>query len=1340
MDLDTSFISRIDFLVPSTRLNAAFSAFFVALHSVVLYFLVSSLGEAYRLVIEELTAGASMRGEVLTPEMIKSTEEQPIPGEFSPSPMSVIAIIVSVSMHLVFVLSQKWSVDLRVFFQFRRVGSVKDRPSHVCVFPPEFRGKPEILPLSACGDDGRYMFSFQRRKFELLTASETPSSTRVRLLSFPLDRRIADFVSANRKGLASELEVKKRQELYGLNAVEIPVPAFWKLYLDQLLSPIPIFQLFCSALWMMDEYWKYTLFTLFSIFGFEVSTTVQRKKSLETLKSMSVKSVVSVQVKRMNVWNSVLSDQLVPGDLIRLSPPQGTAAASLVVPCDCLIVSGSAVVNEASLTGESIPQMKDAIDADRLEVLDAISGSDKVHCLFSGTNLIRVDADIELIVIRTGSQSSQGELLRMVEYSQQDVFGSNDKRDTMYLLFLLLIFALIAAGYVVYERVSGEGSENLTRMKSHKLMLRVIMIITSVVPPELPIQLSLSVNTALIALNKIGIYCTEPFRVPMAGTITHCFFDKTGTLTSDQLKCISFDPVVEGEVDEKFFMSKVELVVAGCHSLIASDNLVIGDPIELTALDKIGYKFNHSKNTSVSPDGGKRWVKILHRFHFSSALQRMSCVVQDDEKNFHAVVKGSPEIILTKLKDQPEEKYMQKYESLAKQGRRVLALAYKPLGSGAVNYHRDEIEQDLVFAGFASFACETRSDSRAVISALKHAGGANLPCIMVTGDAALTSVHVGKQTGMIEKDSLRLVKNRWVSLDGAALVDQDVVFEKDQVPELAKKYSLVLTGDEIPTDESHEIWTHVIPFVTIFARMSPQQKERVIATVRAAGGKPLMCGDGGNDVGALKQADVGVALLAGFGSVNTAKTCRQDEEEFEIEENVRITQLKEKYLNMEMKKEFEARKKVLMAKQQALLQIELGKPNNGGYWACIKKVTGDMRSELSEESKKLQAKYGVEAVYDDSQGSKSGSGSSSSVVQMGDASVAAPFTSRAPSIRSVVQIIKQGRCTLLVSVQMMQIMMLESLISAYTFAAITMEGGRSTEIQMIGSSIFVMIASVAFTYAKPAKKLSSVIPLRSVFSPAIFISVISQVLLHIAVLVYAMRWAKTEMGESALSDLYKFERSREEKLSSLMEAANDSSSSSWIPTDMWSMFKSVPYQANLLNTVMFLVKTSQQVSVLVVNYKGSPWMQGALENKALFLSMFACALGIIICSSGYIPLLNDTLELLVLPPDLRSKLLLLLAASSIGAFLIDRFVVLLFAPTIFRASTLDPLFATKLTDFVPLLKTCGYISVAVLVSPVLLGNPIGIIGAIYLFRKYRQWQADQEQAELREKFPALFNR
>merc|ERR1719199_531918 len=114
------------------------------------------------------------------------------------------------------------------------------------------------------------------------------------------------------------------------------------------------------------------------------------------------------------------------------------------------------------------------------------------------------------------------------------------------------------------------------------------------------------------------------------------------------------------------------------------------------------------------------------------------------------------------------------------------------------------------------------------------------------------------------------------------------------------------------------------------------------------------------------------------------------------------------------------------------------------------------------------------------------------MVQLGDASIAAPFTSRTPSISSTVDIIRQGRCTLLSAVQQMQIMMLESMISAYTLSAMSVDGTKPSEAQMMASGSLMTVASLAFSFAKPADKMHPTLPLRSVFHPAIFFSMIGQ--------------------------------------------------------------------------------------------------------------------------------------------------------------------------------------------------------------------------------------------------------
>merc|ERR1719424_662768 len=161
----------------------------------------------------------------------------------------------------------------------------------------------------------------------------------------------------------------------------------------------------------------------------------------------------------------------------------------------------------------------------------------------------------------------------MIEFSQEKV--GDDSRDTMLALLILLIFAL-AASFFVFQRGVEKGDRT-----THELLLKCVMIVTSVVPRHLPMQTALAVNTALMALLKAGIMCTEPFRVPTAGKIDAILFDKTGTLTTDKLVPVgmvnhgaklpasSKAGGVVGEVEVAAASTAAAVVLAGCHSLIA---------------------------------------------------------------------------------------------------------------------------------------------------------------------------------------------------------------------------------------------------------------------------------------------------------------------------------------------------------------------------------------------------------------------------------------------------------------------------------------------------------------------------------------------------------------------------------------------------------------------------------------------------------------------------------------------------------------------------------------------------------------------------------------------------
>eukprot|EP00397_Hematodinium_sp_SG-2012_P005275 GEMP01005293.1.p1 GENE.GEMP01005293.1~~GEMP01005293.1.p1 ORF type:complete len:887 (+),score=208.24 GEMP01005293.1:918-3578(+) len=747
-------------------------------------------------------------------------------------------------------------------------------------------------------------------------------------------------------------------------------------------------------------------------------------------------------------------------------------------------------------------------------------------------------------------------------------------------------------------------------------------------------------------------------------------------------------------------------------------------------------------------------IKIEGRHHFMSELARMSTVCSVISKRSeissgaYCFVKGSPEAIGELIKKKPEW-YDECYQSMAEKGQRVLALAYRRVGDVSelprvTRLSREEVECNLEFAGFVAFKCETRKDTALVIKSL---GEADHTSIMLTGDAPLTALSVAQEVHLCKfPDTKALILDESLQWKPALKrsTEKGAEFSLDTVEKLASEHDLIVHGKALAVLQdkfSREVHTHVteldeiLHHIHLYARMSPEQKEQVILGIKhassvrqrgletgqAAG--TMMCGDGGNDVGALKAADIGLALLSGFGNANVdpkAKETSAITAETEAAEDILakvqgVEKTRLAQLNKESTAEFKRRRAEITAKQKEWMEQEMQRrAQNGedcgvlGSVAALKTVVGRVQREIREEQQKVSKSHGsafaagaqnlVEGMAEMDDGM---------TVKLGDASTAAPFTSRTPSISSVIDIIRQGRCTLLSAVQQMQIMMLESMISAYTMCAMAVDGTRLSESQMMASGALMSVASIAFTFARPVDRMHPVRPLRSVFHKAHFFSMMGQMLIHVCCMTYVAKWAKSTMTSKELQEIIDFEKDRTKKINSMDEDAFN---------DVW-WFLSVPFKPNLLNTVCWLIESSQQVAVLLVNYKGFPWMKGILENQPLFMSLFCCVLMVAICAWGVSPWINSTLNLVVVPTELRIPLMGSLMASLLGSFMWDRLMLWLFAPHIFKVIK-DSAFNTRLVHFLPLLKTVGYIGGGV--AFLMMGNPILWALAAWFYRDYRK--------------------
>jgi len=944
---------------------------------------------------------------------------------------------------------------------------------------------------------------------------------------------------------------------------------------------------------------------LFMLVMFESTLVKQQQRNMSEIRNMGNKGF-AIQCYRYNKWTSISSEELLPGDIVSLRSAPKTPAVTRnqaqrqpnqrqqasepderLAPCDLVLLSGRVICDESLLTGESVPQVKEGIDQldmsstfnENENLVSVINGGTKILQFIPAekgnlTGALRpTDKGCPALVVRTGFSTTQGQLLRTILYGSKRVTANN--KETGLFIAILLSFA-IAASYHLYT----EGSKDETKSK-FKLLLECTYILTSVVPPELPIQLSLAVNTSLLALHKLGLFCTEPFRIPYAGKIDIVCFDKTGTLTQDE---VVIDGVAGVGDDHAKVIPVIDLppettrVLAGAHALhMSDDKQLVGDPLEIRILKDINWSLKGDSCTPLVRSRENKALKIEKKYYFSSALARMSTVVshETDENGskYTAVIKGSAETIRARLNVVPEW-YERTHKKLAKDGYRVLALGSRSLKyetrSEMVQADRDEIERNFNFRGFLVTASPLKEDTTKVINALKESSHY---VTMITGDAQLTAVHVARKTDMIVDDEEKIytLEDRPEKSDFVwRRLDEEIEYPAREFP----ADDLCVSGKGftwISENLGDEFLRKLIPKIRVFARVSPRQKETIICELKAAGFHTVMCGDGTNDVGALRQSHVGVALLSQTVGEKLDK------------------------------------QQVYMKKQREI-----------ATYARLGQHRIDQNQQLKESFDKLMKEM------EDMEGPQ--------FVQLGDASIAAPFTSRKASPSAVLHVIKQGRCTLVTTLQMFSILALNSLISAYAQSALYLKGIKFSDGQYTLLAFLIALCFLFISRAEPLDKLSRRRPLPNIFNIYSVTTVLVQFAVH-------------------FSCLYAVVKRSEEQ----MPPADG-------PIDLESEF-----EKSLLNSAVYIISLSMQVNTLAVNYRGAPFMTPFMENKQLSLSLGGVGLFSLALASNMFPWISSYFSIITFPAEFSDFMTQVVLFDFFGAYSADKLLQYFFGYGSLRA-------------------------------------------------------------------------
>lgn len=1115
------------------------------------------------------------------------------------------------SFNMLFWLMPFWNMDINSKFNYNSVQSL-DEAKYIKITPMPNSGVGEICEiLRETFHDGKKQISFLYQKRRHLFHPEINKFSPPQYLydEFP---KLKVFQES--KGLTGDLEKLRRN--YGENKFDIPLPTFLELFKEHAVAPFFVFQVFCVALWCMDEQWYYSLFSLFMLVSFEMTTVFQRRTTMSEFQSMGIKPY-EIFVYRDGKWKRIQTTELLPGDMVSLTRTNEDSA----LPCDLLLLDGTAIVNEAMLSGESTPLLKESIKLRPSDDNLQPEAFDKNSLLHGGTMALQVNKPESPIiplapnngalayVIKTGFETSQGSLVRTMIYSSERVDVGN--KESFFFILFLLVFAIAASWYVWVE------GTRMGRIQS-KLILDCIIVITSVVPPELPMELTMAVNSSLTALLKFYIYCTEPFRIPLAGRIDVCCFDKTGTLTAEDLVFEGLAGFNPNDIHHLYTCDEApdttSLILGSAHALVKlDDGEVVGDSMEQATLKAANWTVGDKDSVERARDNGKsEKIKILRRFQFSSALKRSSSISSVNTlqgKNLISV-KGAPETLRGMISELPAN-YEDIYKSFTRSGSRVLALGYKYIDTNVnvVKVKREDVESKLIFGGFIVFHCPLKPDA---IRTIKMLNESSHRCVMITGDNPLTACHVAKEVAITTKDTLILDAPEdhhgasdvhdlvWRNIDESVIIPITSSSQLDS--SLFKKYDICITGYAMKYLENHLQILELLKHTWVYARVSPAQKEFLLNSLKEAGYRTLMCGDGTNDVGALKQAHIGVALLNG-----TEEGLKKIAENRKIETTVKVYEKQVTIMTNWNKPPPPA--------PLIIAHLYPPGPSNPKYLQAMTNKGVEITPEM-EKTVELAMKSGKTlSLQKSSNTAAPGIGDAflnalndaededeAPTLKLGDASVAAPFTSKLANVSTVTHIIRQGRCALVATIQMYKILALNCLISAYSLSVLYLAGIKFGDGQATVSGILLSVCFLSISRGKPLDKLSKERPQDGIFNKYIMGSILGQFFIHITTLIYITR------------EIYILEP-REPQIDLEKE-----------------------FTPSLLNTGMFLLQLAQQVSTFAVNYQGLPFKESISLNKGMYYGLLGVAGLALAGSTEFMPELNEAMQFVKMDPVFKTKL------------------------------------------------------------------------------------------------------
>ena len=530
------------------------------------------------------------------------------------------------------------------------------------------------------------------------------------------------------------------------------------------------------------------------------------EKALDALKNMSAPHARVIRGGKETVIDAA---QLVPGDIIRLE-------AGDFVPADCRLLQSAGLKSEESaLTGESVPSEKDA----EAEVTENAPIGDRTNMVFSGCSITYGTATA--VVTATGMDTEMGKIANLLDGETDTQTPLQQKLAQLGKYLGIVALAACAIIFVV-------GLAN--KIPALEIFMTAVSLAVSAIPEGLPAIVTIVLSIGVQRMVKKNALIRRLPAVETLGGASVICSDKTGTLTQNRMTLTKAWAVgmEEPELISNSNSERIKMLLK-CATLCCDGSVVfeaeqeqhIGDPTE-TAIVLAAHK-----NGMPKEELNKQYPRLAE-IPFDSDRKLMSTVNEIDGKKI-VIVKGAFDMMAQRCVKGDLEKAKALTESMSADALRVLAVAFKEIDELPAVATSDELENGLTFLGLVGMIDPPRPEAKAAVEICRRAG---IKPVMITGDHVVTASAIARELGIL--------------LEG----------------------DLAITGAELDAMSDREL-DEQVEHISVYARVSPENKIRIVKAWQRKGQVVSMTGDGVNDAPALKAADIGCAM--GITGTDVAK-------------------------------------------------------------------------------------------------------------------------------------------------------------------------------------------------------------------------------------------------------------------------------------------------------------------------------------------------------------------------------------------------------------------------------------------------------------------------------------